>query len=83
VEDLFKLAQEILDNCPQIDVEVNVVDDDRGIVVPDVGSPSPIEVYEASVIEQSVSTETGVGLRPLERHPDGHLQARMMVGTQT
>jgi hypothetical protein len=66
-EELFSLGRQILDECPEIDVEVNVADDDKGIVIPDVGNPSPIEVYEASIIEQKVSDETWIGPRPIER----------------
>jgi hypothetical protein len=49
-----------------------VVDEDRGIIIPDVGQPSAIEIYEASVIEQSCAAETGIGARPIEIHPDWH-----------
>jgi hypothetical protein len=51
---------------------VVVADEDRGIVLPDVGQPSPIELYEASIIEQRCAEETGIGIRPIEKHPDGH-----------
>jgi hypothetical protein len=50
---------------------VVVADEDRGIILPDVGQPSPIELYEASIIEQRCAEETGIGVRPIERHPDG------------
>jgi hypothetical protein len=31
-----------------------------------------MEVYEASPIGQRVSSQTSIGLRPIERHLDGH-----------
>jgi hypothetical protein len=40
--------------------------------LPDVGTVSPIELYEASVSEQRVREEIGPPRIPIERHPDGH-----------
>jgi hypothetical protein len=51
---------------------MEVVEESRGIIIPDVGQPSPIEVCEASVLEQRVVEFTGLSSRPIEKHPDGH-----------
>jgi hypothetical protein len=71
-DDLAKMGAEILDECPELDVEIDVADPYRGIIIPDVGQPSPIEIYEASILEQRVAEFTGLPSRPIEKHPDGH-----------
>jgi hypothetical protein len=71
-EQLAEMGKEILDECPELEVDVAVVDEDRWIILPDVGQPSPIEIYEASIIEQRCGEETGIGKKPTERHPDWH-----------
>jgi hypothetical protein len=43
-EELFDLGPRILDEFPEIDVEVSVADEDRRVIIPDVGSATPIEV---------------------------------------
>jgi hypothetical protein len=72
---LEEMGAEILEQCPEIELDVVVADEDRGIIVPDVGQPSPIEVHEASILEQRVAEFTAVGVRPIERHPNGHKKA--------
>jgi hypothetical protein len=69
---LEEMGAEILDQCPEIEVEVDVADAVRGIIILDVGQPSPIEIYEASILEQRVAEFTGLPNRPIEKHPDGH-----------
>jgi hypothetical protein len=69
---LEEMGTEILEQCPEIELDVVVADEDRGIIVPDVGQPSPIEIYEASILEQRVAELTGLPNRPIEKHPDGH-----------
>jgi hypothetical protein len=70
-EGMIRHWQDILENCPELNQEVSVIEEGRE-VVPDVGMLSPIDIYEPSVIEQRVSADTGLELRPSERHPDGH-----------
>lgn len=41
-------------------------------VLPDVGTPSQIEIYRASVIEREVASEEGGPCQPQEPHPDGY-----------
>jgi hypothetical protein len=48
------------------------VDEASRKVVPDVGIPSPIELYEASIAEHRVREATGLPKVPIERHPDRH-----------
>jgi hypothetical protein len=69
-----EMGRRISEDCPELDVEVNVegVDEVSRRITPDMGIPSQIELYEASVSEQRVRGETGLPRIPIERHPDGH-----------
>jgi hypothetical protein len=49
-------GRQILEEFPEIELDVSAIDDDK--VVPDGGLPSPIEVYEASIIEQRVAQDS-------------------------
>jgi hypothetical protein len=73
-EEANRLGELILEECPELSVEVNVEgrDGPNQVVSPDVGTVSPIELYEASVSEHRVRVSNGVPALPVERHPDGH-----------
>jgi hypothetical protein len=65
----------IMEECPEISVEVSVQAREDGpnqVINPEVGEISPIELYEASLSEARTRYEDGLPIRAIERHPDGH-----------
>jgi hypothetical protein len=73
-EESNRLGRLILDENPELSVEVNVQDRDgpNQVISPDVGVVSPIELYESSVSEHRVRVADGSPAPPIGRHPDGH-----------
>jgi hypothetical protein len=70
-EEAAQQDQKIGDDFPELDLEA-VPDVENRAVTPDVGVPSPMEIYQASINEQRVAEHTGLPRRPIERHPAGH-----------
>jgi hypothetical protein len=75
-EEAIKMGQQILDESPELSVDISTEGTDEASrqIRPDVGVPSPIEIYESSVVEQRVREDTGLKPVPIERHPGGHKQ---------
>jgi hypothetical protein len=68
---LEKLGREIGEHCLPIDIDVMARQEGEP-VLPDVGTPSQMEVYRASIIEREVASEEGRPCQPQETHPDGY-----------
>jgi hypothetical protein len=77
-----KMTDDLVEKVPELETEAIAVPDHEA-VFPDCVDPTPIEVCQAIIIEQKVTSETGFPRRPLEIHLDGYRKEGKMKETKT